>query len=137
MYHLWSTTSLKSDWLQLCTICPGTLLHAASVPCGSYQSHPFEKLIPLSLLSIILRKSRGDKVTLLDIQRPYLALRLGNMADELQNQQGGQSLTSRARRIKDEEWESRRPEIEKLYREKRCSRKEVIEKLNQDGFPVT
>jgi len=59
------------------------------------------------------------------------------MANKSHNQSTGQTVISRARRIKDEEWESRRPQIDYLYREKRCSRKEVIEKLSQDGFPVT
>jgi hypothetical protein len=59
------------------------------------------------------------------------------MADESQNQQAGQSSTTRARRIRDEEWEVFRTDIEKLYQEQGYSRNAVIEKLSQEGFPVT
>lgn len=42
----------------------------------------------------------------------------------------------RARRIRDEEWDSHRPEIERLLSEG-MPRKEVTERLTRSGFPVT
>ena len=59
------------------------------------------------------------------------------MVGEAQSQQARQSFIPRARRIRDEEWDAFRPEIEKLYQEQGYSKKAVIDKLGQDGFPVT
>ncbi|EXJ72920.1 uncharacterized protein A1O5_04068 [Cladophialophora psammophila CBS 110553] len=59
------------------------------------------------------------------------------MADASQTHQAKQPSNPRARRIRNKEWEALRPEIEKLYLEQGNSRKAVVERLSQNGFPVT
>jgi hypothetical protein len=59
------------------------------------------------------------------------------MADGFPNQQGVQSSISGRRRLGGHKWEPFRLEIEELYVEHNYSRRDIVEKLRQDGFPVT